>query len=189
MNNIYSFAKVILAAIGIFFAIRIIAGMAAPIGFLIMNPSLKTAGIAMVSEGICGLCLAAVCYLFLYKRQELAKRIVGTDELPEPDSPVKWLPVAFRLISIAAGLYCLHIVLWQITNTLIRYAMYKARSVPGYKTIYTGYAGRSLPIEEALGWLIMLTIGIYLVCGAPHFVRWHVKKTLEQCKQQPEMDR
>jgi len=31
----------------------------------------------------------------------------------------------------------------------------------------------------------MLTIGIYLVCGAPHFVRWQVKKTLEQCKQQP----
>jgi hypothetical protein len=153
------------------------------------NPSFKMLGMAIISVGIGGFCLAAVCYLFLYKREQLAIKIVGADKIPEPDSQVKWLPVAFKLISISAGLYCLHAVLWQITDTFIRYAMFKVRSVPGYKTIYTGYAGPALNIEKVLVWLIMLTIGIYLVCGAPHFVRWHVRKALEQCKQQTEVDK
>jgi len=30
----------------------------------------------------------------------------------------------------------------------------------------------------------MLTASVYLLCGAPHFVRWQVKKTIEQCKEQ-----
>lgn len=181
MNKIHSFAKIILAAIGIFFAIRIMPQMLMPLGLARIKPSVESTVIALVSTLFFGLCLAVIFYVFVYKREQLARKIVGTNELPEPDSQIQWLPVAFRLISITAGLYCLHTALWQITNTFIRIAMYKVRSVPGYKTIYTGYTGN---IEEVLVWLIMLTIGIYLLCGAPHFVRWQVKKTLEECKQQ-----
>jgi len=189
MNKMHALAKIMLSGIGIFFAIRLIASIVTAISLALMWRGELPIFTALFWTAVFALCLAAVCYIFIYKSEQLAKRIVGTDELGEPDSPVKWLPVAFRLISIAAGLYCLHTVLWQVTNTLIRYAMYKPRSVPGYKTIYTGYAGRFLNVEEVLVWLIMLTIGIYLVCGAPHFVRWHVKKTLEQCKQPPEMNK
>ena len=176
-----------LSGIGIFFAIRLIAPITTAISWAVAYRAEGPVFTALFGVAVAALCLAAVCYIFIYKREQLAKRIIGTDGLPEPDSPVEWLPVAFRLISIAAGLYCLHTVLWHVTNALIRYAMYKPRSVPGYKTIYTGYAARSLNIEGLLVWLIMLTIGIYLVWGAPHFVRWHVRKTIEQCKQQPEM--
>ena len=45
---------------------------------------------------------------------------------------------------------------------------------------------RKYIVNLSLVWLLMLTIGIYLACGAPHFVRWHVRKTIEQYKQQPE---
>ena len=175
-----------LSGIGIFFGIRLIASIVTVISLALTYQTELRILTALFWIAVFGLCLAAVCYIFIYKSEQLAKRIVGTDELPEPDSPVKWLPVAFRLISIAAGLYCLHTVLWQVTNTLIRYAMHKARSMAGYKIIYTR---RLLNIEEVLVWLIILTIGVYLLCGAPHFVRWHVKKTLEQCKQQPEMNK
>jgi len=188
MNKVHTLAKIMLSGIGIFFGIRLIASIVTVISLALTYQTELRILTALFWTAVFALCLAAVCYIFIYKSEQLAKRIVGTDELLEPDSPVKWLPVAFKLISIAAGLYCLHIVLWQVTSTLIRYAMYKPRSVPGYKTIYTGYAGRFLNVEEVLVWLIMLAIGIYLVCGAPHFVRWHVRKTLEQCKQQPEMN-
>jgi hypothetical protein len=179
----HTLAKIMLSGIGIFFAIRLIASIVTAIALALTYRAELPIFTALLWTGVFALCVAVVCYIFIYKREQLAKRIVGTDELPEPDSPVKWLPVAFRLISIAAGLYCLHTVLWQVTNALIRYAMYKARSIAGYRIIYTG---RSLNIEGLLVWLIMLTIGIYLACGAPHFVRWHVRRTLEQCKQQPE---
>jgi hypothetical protein len=36
--------------------------------------------------------------------------------------------------------------------------------------------------ERVLGWFVLLAMGIYLICGAPHFVRWQVKKTVEQCR-------
>jgi hypothetical protein len=42
---------------------------------------------------------------------------------------------------------------------------------------------------EVVKCVLMLGMGIYLVCGAPGFVRWQVKKTLKQCgkieEQQP----
>lgn len=184
MNKTHTLAKIMLSGMGIFFAIRLISYIATSISLALMRPSetsILTATFSIVFQAIC---LAVLLYIFLYKREQLAKKIVGVNEVSEPDSQIQWLPVAFRLISIAAGLYCLNIILWQITHTLMSYAMLKARSVAGYKTIYT------LPflnIEKVLVWLIILTIGIYLVCGAPHFVRWQVKKTLEQCKQQLEM--
>ena len=34
---------------------------------------------------------------------------------------------------------------------------------------------------QTLAWLFSLPIAIYLLWGAPHFVRWQVKKTLEIC--------
>ena len=30
-----------------------------------------------------------------------------------------------------------------------------------------------------IGWILNLPLAIYFICGAPHFVRWQVRKTLE----------
>lgn len=180
MNNIHSFTKVILSAIGIFFAIRIISQMLMPLGLARMNPSLESVAIAIAATLFFGLCLAVICYAFVYKREQLAKRIIGTNELPEPDSQILWLPAAFRLICVTAGLYCLYAVLWNVVYNLMQYFSFKPDAAQsGYKVMYTV---KILNIEQILSWLIMLAIGIYLVCGAPHFVRWQVRKTLKQCK-------
>ncbi len=183
MNKMHTLAKIMLSGMGIFFAIRLISYIPTPISLALTRPSetpILTATFSIVFQAIC---LAVLLYIFLYKGEQFAEKIVGTSEVSEPVSQIQWLPVAFRLISMAAGLYSLIILLWQMTYTLMSYAMLKARSVAGYKTIYTP---PFLSVEKVLPWLIMLTIGIYLVCGAPHFVRWQVKKTLELCKQLPE---
>ena len=182
MNKIHSFAKVVLAAIGIFFAIRIIANMTTLISLTItMHPDASIIT-AVIWFPLLGLCLAVICYIFLYKREWLAKWIVGTDAIAEPDSQIQWLPAAFRLVCVAAGMYCLYTVGWDVIYRLIpliQYYMSKSDTPRlGYKVLYTA---NILNIEQIIGWLIMLAIGIYLVCGAPHFVRWQVKKTLQQC--------
>ena len=174
MNKIHSFAKIVLAAIGIFFAIRIMSQILMPLALATRDPSLKSAAIAVASTLFLGLCLALIWYVFLYKREHLAKRVVGTDELAEPASQIQWLPVAFRLICIAAGLYCLYTVTWNIIYNVNAYFSYEAKMYQ--------FASQFLNTGRILHWLIMLTVGIYLVSGAPHFVRWQVRKTLEQSK-------
>ena len=171
MNDLRSFARIALAAAGIFFAFRLIDIM-----IMLFNRMIFVGlGFAtVISLMFLGLCLASICYACLYKREQLAERIVGTDELADPHSQVDWLYVAYRLVCITAGLYCLHSVAWRIAYALRGYLGYGSQA-----------ASRAFSTELVLGWLVMLAIGIYLVCGAPHFVRWHVKKTLEQCRLDP----
>jgi len=177
----HTLAKIMLCGIGIFFAIRLISIMVTLTWMAIAEPARLSILIAFFWAVIIGSCLAVVLYVFLYKREELAKKIVGANELSEPESQIQWLPVAFRLVCLAAGMYFLLIILWDMTHVLIQYLSFKLSSAQsGYKVMYTA---KTLRIEQILKWLIMLAIGIYLLCGAPHFVRWQVKKTLEQCKQ------
>ena len=184
MNRMHTLAKIMLSGIGIFFAIRLIASIVTPISLAVTMPSELPILVALFWTVALGLCLVVLLYVFFYKREELAKKIVGANELPEPDSQIQWLPVAFRLVCVAAGMYCLHIVLWNMMYTLIQYFSFKPYAAQsGYKVMYTA---KLLSIELIIRWLIMLTAGIYLVCGAPHFVRWQAKKTLEQCKPQAE---
>ena len=180
MNDLRSLARIALAATGIFFAFRLLDNMImlgntmifAGLGGTKLPPG--TVFATVVSLMFLGLCFAAICYVCLYKREQLAERIVGTDEPGDPRSQIDWLHVAFRLVCIAAGLYCLHSVAWRIIYTLRGYLTLRADGSQA--------ASRLLSTELILGWLIMLAIGTYLICGAPHFVRWHVKRTLEECQ-------
>jgi len=172
MNKIHSFAQIVLAAIGIFFCIRIFSQMLSTVGFLAMKLSAGSVSAFMTMV----LVLLVVCYFFLHKRRQLAAMIVGKDDLPDADSQMQWLPAAFRLVCIFAGLYCLHSTAWSVIYSLRIYFM--------------GRVSGRLDISELfnpaliLGWAVALVVGVYLLCGAPHFVRWQVKKTLEQCASQ-----
>lgn len=127
------------------------------------------------------LCLAVSIYLLIYYRDKWARYIVGTADLPDPDVQIQWLPVAFRLVAVVAGLFCLYRLVVNIISVVLRLAMAKGQSSsPGYVQYVTS---KVLNFEQILGWLILLVIGVYFLCGAPHFVRWQVKKTLEQSKQ------
>ncbi len=129
------------------------------------------------------LCLAVCVYLLIYHRDKWARNIVGTADLPDPDVQIHWLPVAFRLVAVVAGLFCLYRLVLKIILVVQRLAMAKgSSSSPGYRQIIISNV---LSVEQILGWLILLVIGIYFLCGAPHFVRWQVKKTIEQCKKLP----
>jgi hypothetical protein len=180
MDKLRSFAKIALAAIGIFFAFRLFDNMIMLVNTIIFGglrgskflPGMVFASV--VSLMFLGLCLAAICYVCFYKREQLAERIVGTDEPADPRSQIDWLYTAFRLVCIAAGLYCLHSVIWRFVYAIQRHIVSRAQN---YDVV-----SRVFRMELVLGWLVMLAIGTYLICGAPHFVRWHVRKTLEQCR-------
>jgi len=180
MNKMHSLAKIVVVAMGLFFALSLIEGMvmlATTIIFMgLEGTGRSTAEVitALICSAFPVLCTGVLCYLCLCKHELLALRIVGTNEPTEPDSQIDWLPVAFRLACVVAGLYLLHTVLW---GTLGLVQLYLSSKSQGFDPV-----PRLINSESLLRLFVPLPIGIYLVCGAPHFVRWHVKKTLEQCK-------
>jgi hypothetical protein len=180
MNKMHILAKIILSAIGIFFSIRLLSQSPFAIFWFYSNPSWKTAGSSLFSLLLTAGLIALLLYFFFYKNESLAKKIVGSEQLPEPDSQIQWLPVSLRLICIAGGLLLLSHVLWQTTYIIGQHALHKAWE-NAHTTYYPPFNYQSL-----LPWIVMFICGIYLLCGAPHFVRWHVKKILQQCKKQAE---
>jgi hypothetical protein len=181
MNKMHALAKIILSAIGIYFTIRLLSQLPYVIFMFYSKPSWETVGSLSFSVLFYTGATAVLVYLLIYKRENLAKKIVGSEQLPEPDSQIQWLPVALRLICVAGGIYFLNTVLWQTTYVIGQFAIFKAGEST-HVHIYPPFNYQSL-----LPWIIMLICGVYLVCGAPHFVRWQVKKTLQLCKQQPEV--
>ena len=179
MNKMHTLTKIILSAIAIFFTIRMLSQLPIAIYWFYSKPTWETAGTFLLSLLVVGIAIGALIYLFIYKRDSLAKKIVGSEQLPEPDSQIQWLPVALRLICIAGGIYFLNSVLWHASYVIGQLAVFRAKNAPGYTTFYT-YAPFSA--RNILPWIIMLICGVYLLCGAPHFIRWQAKKTLQQCK-------
>jgi len=183
MNKMHTLIKIILSAIGIFFAIRLLSPLSLGISYLYSKPSWETAGAWLFSLLFVAGAIGLLMYFLVYQHDKLTKKIVGSEQLPEPDSQVQWLPVALRLICIAGGIYFLNTVIWQTTFFISQLAFFKENT----RSIYTfaPYSPRDI-----LPWIIMLICGIYLLFGAPHFVRWQAKKTLQQCttskKQQDE---
>jgi hypothetical protein len=181
MNKMHTLAKIILSAIGIFFTIRLLSQLPAIFWFW-TKPSWETAGALSFSLLLTAGLIALLLYLFFYKSESLAKKIVGSEQLPEPASQIQWLPVALRLICIAGGFYFLSTVLWQATYVINQLAFFKVQ-----ENAHTSYSYPPFNYHSVLPWVISLICGIYLLCGAPHFVRWQVKKILQQCKDRAEI--
>ena len=167
MNKIHTLTKVTLTLMALFFIVRIVPQLMIPFYWLYQEPSWEIAGALLFALLVVGGAVAALVYAFIYKRDILAKRIVGSQAEPESQSQIQWLPMALRLVCIAGGIYFLSAVSWRAINSLSRFAFIKAQGA------YSTYGQFS--------WVITVACGIYLLCGAPHFVRWHVKKTLQEC--------
>jgi len=183
MNKMHSLAKIVLTGIALYLAFYLCTTVIMMPFALLSGALYESSLLSIVLFLFISLCLAASIYVLIYHRDKWAEKIVGTTDLPGPDVQIQWLPVAFRLVAVVAGLFCLYRLVVKIIWVVVRLAMAKGpSSSPGYVQYFTS---KILTVEQILDWLILLVIGIYFLCGAPHFVRWQVKKTLEQCKQLP----
>lgn len=188
MNKMHTLTKIILSAIGIFFTIRLLSQLPLAIFWFYSKPSWETAASSFFALLLTVGFVTLLLYLFIYRSESLAKKIVGSEQLPEPDSQIQWLPVALRLICIAGGFYFLLTVLWQATRVIGQLAYFKANTntyIINGNTYTTSYYP-PFNYQSLLPWIIMLICGVYLLCGAPHFVHWQVKKILQHCKGQTE---
>jgi hypothetical protein len=177
MNKMHTLAKIILAAIGFYFSIRLLPQLPLVISCFISKPSWETAWTLSFSLPLIAGLIAALLYFFFFKSDSLAQKIVGSEQLPEPESQIQWLPVVLRLICIVGGLYFIFTIIWHLNYVMNQRALYKA---------WEKADATSFPPFNYQSLIVMFICGVYLLYGAPHFVRWHVKKILQQCKDKTE---
>jgi hypothetical protein len=171
MNKLHVIAKVAFGLLGIYLILSIATSI---ISFGIMAvQSFQTyrgsALIALVAYGAGLFGYMWLVYYFLLRRADIfTQKIVGPEEMPAPANPFAWYPFALRLAVIAAGFLFLQSSLWALQQV--------AHSVRlDFKAGYSG--GSEYLYKQIVFFLVYLAISIYLLCGAPQFVRWHIKKT------------
>ncbi len=174
MNNTKTFAKIILAAIGIYFLIQLIFQSFYPIAIQVTSFSRESFWLMCGSIFISAIAILLVWYFFFYLRDWLAEKIVGTSTGYEPHEQINWFPLAMRLSCVFAGLYCLYNAMWKLMRIIHLLRLYVGRE----NSFMTNQSG----LAEIINFSLFLAVGVYFLCGAPHFVRWQVRKTLEQCK-------
>ena len=176
-NDMRSLARIMIIGITIY----IVLGLFAVIIYLpiIIFENLKALAVWEIAVFAAMLAVyAAIVYVLIRYSDRIAERIVK----PEAESKIEGqapfrLAAAFRICSVLAGfvfLYKFITKVFTILPTLIRVWLggeppqrFNVHYHAQWQTYFT--------------WAFLLIIGVYLLCGAPHFVRWHVRKTLELC--------
>ncbi len=170
MDDLRKLTRIILIGLGVYILIFTSLLVVSDICLLFSREPLPAA--ALVSVFVNLAITALIIYLLLSKADFFAERVVGREAPVRRD--VDWLPFAFRLTSVFAGiLYAYWLVPWIISD-VGRYVVSRQSRLSSI----------DLTWDCVAGWVIQLGLAIYLLCGAPHFVRWQVKKTLEHCSRQ-----
>jgi len=179
MNDLRKLARIILIGLAVYMLVTWgITFIAALPYFVFADSQWRPIGFGQLLSALSGAVYVGVVFYVLVRKADLwSAKIVGFDEPRE--TRVWWVPFAFRLTMIFTGLLCLYWVIPRIISGFARYYFYYRK--------YEASRG-NLTLYDVVGWIIQLGLGIYLVCGAPHFVRWQVKKTLEHCKRWEEAD-
>jgi hypothetical protein len=177
MNKMHSLAKTLISIIAIYWLVMMIISMMQIPVMLIMTSSKgqfdKTGMFWTIVLFLVEILIVFVIANILKKRDSIVEKIVGPEESSAPASQLQWIPFAYRLMSVLAGMYCFYHVasyIAKLTTLFIGRLAYKQMR-----------ADWMMGFNEYVAIILLIAAGIYLLCGAPHFVRWQVKKTIEMC--------
>jgi hypothetical protein len=120
---------------------------------------------------------ALVIFFLIFNNDGIARRMAGPGPIPDRHTQTIWLIKSLRIGLVLTGLMLLPKSIPVILNIVsIIISNFRAGTFPDIPA-----APPRIRFKNTYS-LIRMVLAIYLVCGAPHFVRWHVKKTLEQCQ-------
>jgi hypothetical protein len=126
--------------------------------------------------------LIAAVWLLIRRSDRIAGWLIRpahADDAPQTPDPASWLPAAFRIACFLGGFVFLYRLIGTVLPTLIIVLnAWLTGQTPDRFNMY--YHTRP---QTFISWLLIAAAGLYLLCGAPRFVRWHVKKTLELSRQ------
>lgn len=175
MNRTQSFARVFIGALAIFFSVKVLVMAIMPLGMLLNLDRTEPLWPVFLNLAISVVVLVLLQYFGVSRPQKVVSLITSHIE-PDASMPAgQWLPAAYRLVCVFAGLYCIYGVLYRAVTQVTVY-FYFERSARAARS----YLVRP---EEIATTLILVVFGAYLLAGAPHFVRWHLEKTARLCQE------
>jgi hypothetical protein len=174
MNDLREFTRVVLMGIAAYFVLEAGMGLIKAIPYLFLRGmpwSVYWVGGALTVV-LTIIFAGAILYVGIYRMNDIVEWVVGgEDAVPFTGC---WLRVSLRLVCLAAGLFFLVWGCGRIAGVISTVALIFQSGAD--------YA-RSLALSQAVAGTVQLGLGLYLLSGAPGFVRWQVRKTIEQCKQ------
>lgn len=184
MNEFHKLTKIILICIGvnIFLNISLIVLLTMPRIF-ISDSSMGDINFSSIFYIVLLVMFLALLTYFLFCRSDLwARKIVGPDSENESLPKVFWVPGIYRMVSVFSGILYLYWLVPTIISSVYSYITYKQHQL--------GDSPMRMPatfsLDRVVAWIILSALCVYLLYGAPHFVRWQVKTTLDECKQPTE---
>lgn len=183
MIDLRKLTKILLVGLAIYAIVQLAQILIFSAPFMVMR--FQEEGTAEI-EWLIPLCslilyLTLIVYFLLYRADKWAAKIVKNDNLEDAQPKVSWLPIVYRLVAVSCGILYLYWIVPLMISTLHAHLMMSRQDV----LVDTNL---DVTLNQFLTWVILLALGIYLLCGAPHFVRWQVKKTLECCSQSTEVE-
>ena len=132
----------------------------------------------IISSVLGVICLIPTAYYLIFKNDSLACRITGDQEGIEEDFNQRhYLIKALRIGFVLLGLLILVV---SIRDLMMLVKCFSPINIRLWITnvIEDGVRGNlvfSREIERSVSALFKLLVSIYLICGAPQIVRWHLK--------------
>lgn len=175
MNKMQTLAKILLAVLGIYTLLNLLPQLSMNLAMMLYGDLGNYSIIEKIMIFLWMLLhitvILVIAYQLLFRGRLWAGKIVG-EQADESQKVVISLSATYRLAFVVCGTL---ITFWALSYVPRFFIILYSRYQQGM--FRNGYDWLNLLIAP-----IRLTIGIYLLCGAPHFVRWQVKKTLEICQ-------
>ncbi len=176
MNKMHAIAKIAAVMLGIYLLLSSLISLVSTVSMVSLmqrgKPDMEQWVVYIISVLAAGCFVAGVYYFLIYRSDAIARKIVKQDEIGEPACPTAWYSTALRLAVVIAGFFFLSKTIVLLSNVSMQIHLY----------LRSGQTETSL-ISYTASLLAYLAISIYLLCGAPQFVRWHLEKTKSQHKE------
>ena len=180
MDDLKKLTRIILIGLGIYILIEVGRPFLFSLPyFLFYDSSVRPFVFASLLSSIFAIAYAIlIIYVLFYKANFLTEKIVGAETPSE--AKAWWLPFSFRLTAVFCGIYFMYHLIPSVVAAVSEYVMPLPEGV---------YYQRNLRWDKVANWVVSSALAIYLLFGAPHFIRWQVRKTLEQCKELAELEK
>lgn len=177
MNKMNTIAKIGFVMLGIYLIVPSIYNLLRSLSYISYSSVLSHSQNNILFWAILGVSvlaslgyIVAIFYFLIYRPNIIAKKIVPHEELSDSSNPAYWYPFALRLTVMIAGFFFLYKTIGLLGSSVGNI----------YLSLQPDGSMRQFYETLAYG-LVYLAIAIYLLCGAPHFVRWQMRKTREFC--------
>jgi hypothetical protein len=182
-SELRAIARIVLIGLGVYFVLQTLLTILHSVAMMPFLAYSKTQiPIMIILLAIYIVITLAVIYFLFRGANRFSDKIVKQENID--DTQISGVAFAFRLVCVITGVLFLY---WTIPNLIVTVSAYISNMSDEsvQRRIYTGMSSKT----DIAKYVILLGLGIYLAYGAPHFVRWQVKKTIKQCnktiEQQP----